>query len=256
VLGGIQPGVLAEFVRSAQTGGAGDDGLLQRFGLMVWPDARSEWRDVDKPPHLNGADEVESIFRALEDCNVETLGKLAPPNQDGVPTFTFAPDALERFRDWRGVLERRLRGDELPRPMIGHLSKYRKLVPALALTIHLAEWRTEAVTLASLDKALKWAGYLETHAARVYGSRGVVEADAARRFLTKLMNGTAGLDNEFTARMVRNKCWAGMTKPEEAEAVCELLADCGWLLPKDAGRTAKGGRPTTLYRVNPRGANL
>jgi len=256
VLGGIQPGVLAEFVRSAQTGGAGDDGLLQRFGLMVWPDARSEWRDVDKPPHLNGADEVERIFRALEDCNVETLGKLAPPNQDGVPTFTFAPDALERFRDWRGVLERRLRGDELPRPMIGHLSKYRKLVPALALTIHLAEWRTEAVTLASLDKALKWAAYLETHAARVYGSRGVVEADAARRFLTKLMNGTAGLDNEFTARMVRNKCWAGMTKPEEAEAVCELLADCGWLLPKDAGRTAKGGRPTTLYRVNPRGANL
>ncbi len=34
------------------------------------------------------------------------------------------------------------------------------------------------------------------------------------------------------------------------------LADCGWILPKDAGRTAKGGRPTTLYRVNPRGANL
>lgn len=68
------------------------------------------------------------------------LAKHAPLNQDGVPTFTFAPDALERFRDWREVLERRLRGDELPRPMIGHLSKYRKLVPALALVIHLAEW--------------------------------------------------------------------------------------------------------------------
>jgi hypothetical protein len=256
VLGGIQPGVLAEFVRSAQTGGAGDDGLIQRFSLMVWPDARSEWYDVDKPPQLNGAEDVEEIFRTLEGLSLETLATHAPLNADGVPTFSFAPDAQERFRDWRVGLERRLRCDDLARPMIGHLSKYRKLVPALALVIHLAEWRTEAVTLAALDKALQWAAYLETHAGRVYGSRGVVEADAARSLLKKLLAGTAGLPEEFTARQVRNKGWSGMTKPEEADAVCELLADCGWILPKDAGRTAKGGRPTTLYRVNPRGANL
>ncbi|MFZ4767641.1 MAG: YfjI family protein [Roseimicrobium sp.] len=127
VLGGIQPGVLAEFVRSAQAGGAGDDGFMQRFGLMVWPDARSEWRDVDKPPHIAGGDEVEDVFRSLEGLSSEALAKHAPMNADGVPTFTFAPEALECFRDWRGTLERRLRGDELSRPMIGHLSKYRKL---------------------------------------------------------------------------------------------------------------------------------
>ena len=253
VLGGIQPGVLAEFVRNAQAGGAGDDGFMQRFGLMVWPDARAEWCDVDKPPHIAGGEDVEEIFRTLEGLTPEMLAKHAPLNHDGVPTFTFAPDAQERFRDWRGTLERRLRGDDLPRPLIGHLSKYRKLVPALALVIHLAEWRTEAVTLAALEKALRWAAYLETHAARVYGSKGVVEAEAARVLLKKLLAGTAGLGDEFTARQVRNKGWSGMTKPEEADAVCELLADCGWILPKDAGRTAKGGRPTTIYRINPRG---
>lgn len=183
VLGGIQPGVLAEFVRHAQTGGAGDDGLLQRFGLMVWPDARSDWRDVDKSPNIRGADEVEEVFRTLEAHKPELLATHAPLNADGVPTFTFAPEALECFRDWRGTLERRLRSDELARPMVGHLSKYRKLVPALALNLHLADWRTEAVTLAALQKALRWATYLETHAARVYGSRGVVEADAARSLL-------------------------------------------------------------------------
>ena len=73
-----------------------------------------------------------------------------------------------------------MRGDDLPRPLIGHLSKYRKLVPALALVIHLAEWRTEAVRLAALEKAQQWAAYLETHAAGVYGSKGVVEAEVAR----------------------------------------------------------------------------
>lgn len=256
VLGGIQPGVLAELVRSAQAGGAGEDGLIQRFQLMVWPDALPNWRDVDKPPHVTGADDVEEIFRALESQTPEMLAKHAPLNADGVPVFTFAPDALERFRDWRGTLENRLRNDDLTRPMIGHLSKYRKLVPALALVIHLAEWRTEAVTLAALDKALKWAAYLETHAARVYSSRGIVEAEAARSLLKKLRAGTAGLGDDFTARQVRNKGWSGMSTPEEAEAACELLADCAWLLRRDAGRTAKGGRPTIFYRMNPRGAAM
>ena len=256
VLGGIQPGVLAEFMRNTQAGGAGDDGFMQRFGLMVWPDARAEWCDVDKPPHIAGGEDVEEIFRTLEGLTPEMLAKHAPLNHDGVPTFTFAADAQERFRDWRGTLERRLRGDDLPRPLIGHLSKYRKLVPALALVIHLAEWRTEAVTLAALEKALRLAAYLETHAARVYGSKGVVEAEAARVLLKKLLAGTAGLGDEFTARQVRMKGWSGMNKPEEADAVCELLADCGWILPKDAGRTAKGGRPTTIYRMNPRAASV
>lgn len=254
VLGGIQPGVLAGLVKQAQGGGAGDDGLIQRFGLLVWPDVRGDWQYVDKTPHVSGADEVEEVFRVVEGLTVETLGKFAPLNSDGVPTFRFCPEAQACFREWLERLEHRIRNDDLQKPLIAHLSKYKKLVPALALTIHLAEWRTEAVTLAALQKALWWAGYLETHAARVYGSRGIVEADAARVLLKKLKAGTAGLPEEFTARHVRNKGWSRMSKPEEADAVCELLADCGWLLMREAGRTAKGGRPTTLYRMNPRAA--
>jgi len=47
----------------------------------------------------------------------------------------------------------------------------------------------------------------------------------------------------------------GILKPEECVAVCELLEDCGWIIGKPAGATAKGGRPTTVYRVNPRAGN-
>lgn len=32
--------------RSCSAGGTGDDGLIQRFGLLVWPDAPGEWRNV------------------------------------------------------------------------------------------------------------------------------------------------------------------------------------------------------------------
>lgn len=48
IIGGIQPGVLAEYIRDALSGGAGADGLLQRFGLMVYPDISSVYQYVDR----------------------------------------------------------------------------------------------------------------------------------------------------------------------------------------------------------------
>ena len=50
VLGSTQPGRLAEYVRRAVSGGGGDDGLIQRFGLLVWPDQTPTWRNVDRFP--------------------------------------------------------------------------------------------------------------------------------------------------------------------------------------------------------------
>ena len=50
MIGSTQPGRLAEYVRRAVSGGSGDDGLIQRFGLLVWPDQSPEWKDVDCYP--------------------------------------------------------------------------------------------------------------------------------------------------------------------------------------------------------------
>jgi putative DNA primase/helicase len=50
MLGTTQPGRIASFLRQAIVGGDGDDGLMQRFGLIVWPDHGSEWRNVDRWP--------------------------------------------------------------------------------------------------------------------------------------------------------------------------------------------------------------
>lgn len=50
MIGTIQPSRLAEYVASAVRGGSGDDGLIQRFQLAVWPDCPSRWRNVDRWP--------------------------------------------------------------------------------------------------------------------------------------------------------------------------------------------------------------
>ena len=50
VFGGIQPGPLSSYVHAVHKGGAGDDGLLQRFQVLVWPDPPATWINVDRWP--------------------------------------------------------------------------------------------------------------------------------------------------------------------------------------------------------------
>jgi Protein of unknown function (DUF3987) len=56
LLGSTQPGRLAEYVRRAVNGGAGDDGLIQRFGLLVWPDQSPAWENIDRYPNSAARD--------------------------------------------------------------------------------------------------------------------------------------------------------------------------------------------------------
>lgn len=257
VLGSIQPGVIASHVRAANSNGEGADGFLQRFSLMVWPDVSKDWRDIDRPLDRQAEDEATSVFQTIEALTpAQLIQSGAHEGRDGVPTFRFAPDAQERFRAWRYAVEIRLRGDGMAPAFEGHLGKYRKLVPALAVLIHIAEWQTGAVSLSALERALSWADYLESHAARIYSAGTVAECEAARSLLRKLQDCSAGLPVEFTARLIRRKGWSGLDTPEKAEAACEVLVDHGWLIATQQASTERGGRPTYLYRLNPRAENL
>src|SRR5438128_6910695 len=64
VLGGIQPGPLERYLR-AVFGGRGDDGLLQRFQLAVWPDGAGPWRHVDRWPDAAARARVVEILPRL-----------------------------------------------------------------------------------------------------------------------------------------------------------------------------------------------
>lgn len=73
------------------------------------------------------------------------------------------------FDTWRAGLEALVRsGTEHP-AIEAHLSKYRSLVPSLAVLIHLAEGRIGLVSVDAVRKALAWTKYSEPHARRIYG---------------------------------------------------------------------------------------
>jgi putative DNA primase/helicase len=243
VIGGAQPGRIADYLRAAVRGTAGDDGLMQRFSLLVWPDHRGDWRDVDRWPDNESRNRAFAAFDHLDKLTPE--GVDARRDQfDALPYLRLSPAGLTAFRDWRTELERRLHGDELHPAMASHLSKYRKAIPAMALILHLIDGGIGAVSEAATLRALAWSEYLESHAVRAYASVTNSTASAARLILKRARE----LPEPFTARDVYRSQWSGLTDRETVRDALDMLADYGQLI---AETLDTGGRPSVIYRINP-----
>lgn len=240
ILGSIQPGPLGDIVR--RTVGAGDDGLLQRFQLTVWPDQLRTWRNVDRTPDQDAKAEVQEIIERLD--RIDAMRVDADPGD--IPVLRFAPDAQALFNAWREPLERRLRAGTLHPLMEAHLAKYRSLVPSIALVLHLTIADTGPVSLEATERAIGWAEYLEPHARRVYAPGISPDMDAARALAQHIEAGD--LPPAFTARDVYRRGWSGISTKADTEAALEILEDFNWLSSQSV---ETGGKPRVDYHINP-----
>ena len=252
VLGNTQPARISEYVRRANRDGAGGDGLIQRFGLLVWPDASPDWKNVDEYPDSGARENAWAVFERASELDLQKAMAMGASQGkfDKVPAFHFDEAALAEFEEFRAELERRVRSGELSPAFEGHVAKYRKLVPALALINHIADSGDGPVTQTSLLRALAFVTYLESHARRVYGSTSESELAAARSILKRIQNGD--LQDGFTARDVHQRGWAHLTEREHVGAGLNLLVDLYYLAEIVPGIGPKGGRPRVAYSINPR----
>ena len=242
IIGGIQPGVLAEYVRQATGGGAGADGLLQRFGLMVYPDISPDWREVDRYPDSEARTAVDLLAEQLDGMSPEDMGAETDP-YGGAPFLRFDDVAQELFSEWRAALEHRLRSGEEHPAIVSHLSKYRKLIPTLALINHLCDATRGAVNEAALLRAIAFGDYLESHARRIYSYATRPDIDAAKTLLKRLAGGK--LPTPFKARDIYIKGWTGLETPQKAQAALDLLREYNHLSEYELDT---GGRPTRMYQ--------
>ena len=243
IIGGIQPGPLGDYMIGAIKGGFGDDGLVQRFQLAVWPDAPREWVNVDRWPDTQARRAAREVYERFDTFDTASLGA-SQENEDRIPWVRFAGDAQDLFDEWRTDLERRIRGFELHPALEAHLAKFRSLVPSLALLCHLADVPEGGpVGQASLLRALAWSEYLETHARRIYAPATAPEMAAALELDKRL----PGLPDPFTAKDVYKNHWRLLDREGAADALT-VLCDYG----RVRGDEADGpGRPTVRYRVHP-----
>jgi putative DNA primase/helicase len=246
MLGGIQPGRLLDYLGAALKGGAGDDGLLQRFQLLVYPDVDKKFRNVDRWPDTSAKARVWAVFQRLDALDPVVVGAQREEGDDGVPFLHFDPMAQGLFDDWRAALEETVRsGDEHP-AFESHLAKYRSLVPSLALLIHLVDGAHGPVGEEATRKAIAWVSYLESHARRIYGIAVNSAAVSGKALAKRILKGE--LKDGFTLRDIYRKHWAGLSEKQAVEQAVDLLVELGWLRARDVNT---GGKPKTYYDINP-----
>jgi hypothetical protein len=248
LLGGIQPGLLNQYLLQAASS-LQNDGMIQRFQLIVYPDEPEKWNLVDKTPDVSARERARGIIAKLADMDFFAAGAI---QEDGDrPFFRFDDGGQQVFYTWLTEHEAKCRREDSPL-LCEHLTKYRKLMPALALVFHLVGIADGGVpgpvTAEAARKAAAWCEYLETHARRIYGLLGNARMKAASALAGKIK--ARQMVDGFSLRDVYLKGWQYLSEPELVSSACRELEEAGWLRREVDRET--GGRPKAAYHINPK----
>lgn len=249
VLGGIQPDKLAGYMNRAFRQ-AGNDGLLQRFGLLVYPEP-VRWKYVDRYPDKAAKDRAWSVFQKLNDFDPLEWGAMPPDDFCRFCRFGFDDDAQKIFIEWLGWLQNEILANEENPNLEEHFTKYQKLVPALALIFHLVDCADSGqrgpVGVQSIVRAAAWSELLMDHARKAYGLLMDAGLSGAVALSKKIQAGA--VQSGFSARDVHVKGWSGLTEIETVKAAIEVLVNEGWLRP---AIVQTGGRKKDAFEINPK----
>lgn len=254
ILGGIQPGPLASYVRGAVEGEGGADGLLQRFQLLVWPDRQRTYINVDRYADTAAKTRAFEIFEFLDSLDAEKIGaKKDELNPDAIPALRFSSQAQTLFNDWLEALMKRLLSPELEATPAfhAHLSKYPSLMPNLALIFHLvnlaAGQAPGPISADAADLAASWCDFLELHARKLYALELNHEAASAHALAERIQQGEVQ-DGVHVSDLYRHK-WPGLKTADEVAAALGALEACHWLRVEEIANA--GARPTKQIHLNP-----
>ena len=232
LMGGIQPGKLMPYL-VAQKEGKGDDGLIERFQLMVFPDPKP-FEHVDRRPNEEAEQKAIQIFNKLNWLE----GDLANPT-----ILKFLPDAQKLFDTWYDKNQNLVRSATLSPQLESHLAKYVSLFPSLALIIHAVDSSPGgSIGIQSAKKALAWCEYLESHARRVYAL-----ADGPIGSAKALQKRLHDMPNPFRIGAINTRNWHGLTTMDQIHEALDSLCEHGHLQKIVSGTT----RPATDYFKHP-----
>lgn len=274
IFGGIQPGKLSKYIQDAMSESGGADGLLQRLQLIVWPDGLGAWQKADHWPDNDAKNRAFKVFEFIDTLKPTELGVKC---EDGsIPAVRFTPEAQDIFDVWRDELENRLRSVELTSTPAfeSHLSKYRSLMPSLALLFHLVdvaaefpEPESEVATSGTsgtptpgrlqtefplnvpsnpVRMAAAWCEFLEAHARKIYASELYPGIEAAHSLAAKIEQRSV-VDGQPVREIYRHH-WSGLTNSSDVEQAIGILVAIGWVRTENLDTR---GRPSEILRLHP-----
>ncbi len=229
------PDLLRRYIGDVVIGSMKSDGLQQRLQIAVWPDWDSTVAYVDRPPDPKLYECVEQLFRAFSHPDYDA---------ESPRTLKFDREGQRLFEEWWIRLESKNRQSDEPAFLKSYYTKYKSLLPSIALQLQLAAtpYATEVSAKCAQD-AIAWCRWLAEHAKRIY----LCTTSSSGGTVTLANHIRAGdLPVPFTTRQVVRNHWGNLSTYEEVNAALAELSDLGWIRHQDR----------RVWHVNPKIHNL
>lgn len=249
LLGSIQPAKLSGYLQAAT--GYDNDGFVQRLQLVVYPD-KTTWAYVDMTPDTQARNRAYALFEQIDKGEFSRLGQ--PADEYNKFAYTRFDDAAQAvFKDWLTRLETVVLPGESGL-LAEHLTKYRSLMPSIALVFHVvncfdAQAATALVSVEAATMAVRWCAYLESHARRIYGLLDTISVEGADRLLKEIRSGR--LASGFKVREVVQRGWSHLKTTEQVNAAIAELVSRHWLREQVSDLSSTGRPEAATYLFHP-----
>lgn len=238
IFGGIQPERLKKYFDRYENS-HGQDGFIERFQLSMYPDPLPTWELLDKKPDQKAYDRVLDLFQKLDDL---------PMNESGSIIFEFSSEAQDLFYSWRKDLELRILNTDTKNLKKSYLSKYRSLMPSLALIFQVIQnsHDNKSVGVDAITMAIKWVRILEFHMEKIFNIGEGTPECCAKNLVEKIKS--RDMFDGIKTREIQRKGWKGLRDPQKVLEVLTLLQKHGYIQIIKEG---VGGQSSEFIRINP-----
>lgn len=242
VTGGIQPDTLRRALGTEHK----ENGLAARLLLTCPPRRPKKWTEADIDPRAEAA--IERIFDRLYELQPDT-------DDDGEPRPRLARMTPAGKAVWIDFYNAHAAEHaDLAGELSAVWSKLEGYAARLALVLHFIRWAAsdptlqspEAVDESSIAAGVKLSRWFGHEARRVYAMLGETDDERDWRRLVELIDRKGGT---VTARELQQSSRQYRTA-DDAEAALAGLVQAGFGRWQDQQPTAKGGRPTRVFRLN------
>jgi hypothetical protein len=188
--------------------------------------------------------------------------------EESKPYFRFSPAGQVFFNEWiQRHQKEKLEGNDKG-IIVEHLSKYRSLMPSIALIDHIISTADSKkplgdVSLESAEKAAAWCAYLEAHARRIYGMalngnfKSTAQPSKADVLLAWLRKQSESHSNPLSRRFMLR--YSRLRTSKELDPVLSDLVDMGYIeaAQKNAFRvTSQAALSSNASLVEEKGGQL
>jgi hypothetical protein len=240
VLGGIQPGVLARVFGTMER----ESGLLARLLLVQAPTRPVVWTDKElgESTAAAWADLLQGLMEIHPDTDDD--GKRRPR------LVPLVPDALAVYRPWHDAHGREV-ADIHADDLAAHFAKLKGICIRLGLLFACVDAvaagkPVAAIGKAHIEQAIAITEWFKHEARRVYGLLGETDEQRDQRRLVEWIGAKGGAVAVRDLQQGRR----GYRTAEDAETALNELFKAGYGAWEHVATTAKGGRPSRVFRLS------